>query len=171
MCAMRVVARAVLAAVLLGAVGLAGCGGGDDDVDPAADAATSTTLRPRTMSVCGVEEAVDRINPAGGSTEFAEQRTNAMAYIDEILEVRALGRPPTDIAADYASVTEAYEVVRAAFDAAPGPEEYLAEVEAGAIAAFGTREEVDRFEAAYTAWVTEHCGFDPELGIELFADS
>ncbi|HJR25676.1 MAG TPA: hypothetical protein VJ804_09395 [Acidimicrobiales bacterium] len=165
------VARAVVVAVLLGAGGLAGCGGGDDDVDPAAEAGTSTTARPRTMSVCGVEEAVDRINPAGGSTDFAEQRTNAIAYIDEILEVRALGRPPTDIAADYASVTEAYEVVRAAFDGATTPEEYLAAVEQGALTAFGSREEVERFEAAYTAWVQEQCGFDPQLGIELFADS
>ena len=130
------VGRAVAVAVVVCTGGVAACG---DDADPVAADAPSTTARERGLSVCGVEEEVDRIalgaSPAG---DFAAQRQNALTYLDEILAVRARGRPPADIAADYASVTKAYEVVRAGFAAAATPEEYLGEVEGGAVAAFGT---------------------------------
>jgi hypothetical protein len=85
--------------------------------------------------------------------------------------VRDKGQPPAEIAADYASVTHAYEVVREGFNIGKTPEEYVVAVEQGAVEAFGSKEEVDRFLAAYSAWVEANCGFDPELGIQLFAES
>ena len=166
------VGRAVVVALLVATGGLlAACSGGDDDDADATPLDGTTTTRERGLTVCSVEDEVDRIrigdSPAG---DFEAQRQNAITYIDEVLAVRDRGRAPDDIAADYASVSEAYEVVRAGFEAATTPEQYLTEVEQGALAAFGTREEVDRFLADYTAWVTAECGADPTLGIQLFAD-
>ncbi len=121
------------------------------------------------MNVCRVEDEVDLVHlapsPAG---DFAAQRQNALEFLDGILEIRAKGRPAADLRADYASVTKAYEVVRAGFADATTPDEYLAGVQEAALAAFGSSAEVDRFLAAYTAWVVANCGFDPQLGIQLF---
>ena len=166
--------RAVAVVVLLctGAA-VAACGGGDDDSaeDAAALNATSTT-RARTLTVCGVEEAADHLAPAPSvAGDFDGQRQNAIRFLDEMLALRETGRPPEDVAADYASVTKAYEVVRDGFAAASSPDDYPGKVQAGADAAFGSRAEFERFTAAYTAWVVEHCGFDPQLGITLYANA
>jgi hypothetical protein len=162
--------RAVAVTVLLCTVAAVGaCGGGDDDVADAA-AGVTTTTRARTLTVCGIEEAADAITADPSvAGDFAGQRENAIAFLDEMLALRATGQPAEDIAADYASVTEAYQVVRDGFAAASTPDDYLAKVEQGADEAFGGPAEVERFTTAYTAWVVENCGFDPQLGITLYA--
>jgi hypothetical protein len=160
---------AVAVTVVLPFGALAACGG-DDDAEPAA-ADVTTTTRERGLTVCAVEQEVDLVEVEPSSAgDFAAQSRSAVAFLDEILAVRARGRPPTDIVADYESVTEAYQVVRDAFAAATGPDDYITKVQDAALEEFGTRQEVDRFMAAYTAWVQTECGFDPQLGITLFTD-
>jgi hypothetical protein len=166
---MSTLRRALAVVLLVTGTGLGACGGGDDD-DADDAAGTTVTTGERTLSVCGVEERTDRISDgtsAGG--DFADQRAKAIEYLDAILEVRALGRPAAGIATEYRQMTQAYAIVRAGFDAATTPDAYLAEVQRLATEAFGTAEEVDRIQTVYEAWVEKECGFDPELGIQLFA--
>ena len=168
---MSPVARVLAVALLVTGGGLAGCGGGDDDSEAATTKAPATTIGPRKLTVCGVEERTDLItdgsSPGG---DFAAQRVSAIAYLEEIIDLRGEGQAPREIAADYAAVTTAYEVVRDAFEGTTTPEEYLAEVERLALEAFGSPEEVDRVVRDYSAWVELECGFDPDLGIQLFAN-
>ena len=156
-------------ALLVAGAGLTGCGGGDDDADSAA-ADTTVTTGQRALTVCAVEQRADGISDgtsAGG--DFADQRSKAITFLDAILDLRAQGRPPEDIAVEYDQVTQAYQVVRDGFETGTTPGAYLADVQRRAEAAFGTAEEVDRIIAVYEAWVQQECGFDPALGIQLFA--